>query len=72
MIRKHFQAGEEDKGSKKLTALMAEVMYDESASDENNDRHPHVKHYLPYISEISAVISQLSTKVKSSMKSATN
>ena len=47
MIRKYFQAREEDKGSKKSAALMAEIMYAESSSDENNDRHPHVKHYLP-------------------------
>ena len=62
IIKKFFLAGEEDKGKKKSAALMEEAMYFELENDENE--HPHLKHYIPFISEIAVVISQCTTKQK--------
>ena len=49
------------KAKKMSAALMFEALQVES---EKEGMHPRSKHYLPYISEISTVISQLSTAQK--------
>lgn len=72
MIMQYFQANDEDTGRKKSAALMVEVMYKESSTDQSNDGHPRHKYYLPYNSEVSRVISKLTTKAISIKSAATN
>ena len=53
-----LEQGENDKGMKMSAALMLEAMrkfYDNTYTGE----HPHPKHYLPFVSEITVVINQL-------------
>ena len=71
-ITKFFENGEKDKGMKMSAALMLEAMT-ENLESNHIDTHPHPKHYLPSLSEITVVINQLSTQKKNkkekSMKS---
>ena len=53
--------GEEDKGKKKSAALMVEAIKLEIGS---RGLHPRQKHYVPDISEITPVISLLSSTRK--------
>ena len=61
MIRNFFILGEEDKGKKKSAALMVEAIKLEIGS---RGLHPRQKHYVPDISEITPVISLLSSTRK--------
>ena len=61
MIQKYFYEREDDKRMKKSAALMVEAMTEELDSGVS---HPNQKHYIPYVSEVTVVISQLSTKCK--------
>ena len=61
LIKQYFMVGANDKGKKMSAALMFEALQVES---EKEGMHPRSKHYLPHISEISIVISQLSTAQK--------
>ena len=61
--------GEEDKGKKKSSALMVEAMVYQFENEGNENDHPHKKHYVPFVSEVTVVISQLSTGKKKSVTS---
>ena len=63
-IDKFFHEGENNKGYKMSAALMLEAMISDSIMLHGNHSHPHPKHYLPYISEISAQINTLSSNKK--------
>lgn len=63
MITQFFEDGERDKGLKMSAALMVEAM--KSNVEMIDDAvHPHRKHYLPSISEVTVIINQLSSKRK--------
>ena len=63
MIENFFEDGEKDKGMKMSAALMLEAMTS-NLDMIHTDGHPHPKHYLPSISEITVVINQLSMSKK--------
>ena len=61
MIMKYFEEGNKDKGKKKSAALMIEAMKEECS---DGGSHPKKKYYIPYNSEVTAIIGQLATKNK--------
>ena len=65
MIHNYFYEGEDDKGMKKLAALIVEVMKKELDSSDN---HPNMKHYIYWASEVTVVIGQMSTSRKNQSK----
>ena len=64
MIQKYFEEGEKDKGKKKSPAMMVEAMYSDLKKNGYNGQHPHKKHYVPFISEVTVVVNQCSTTTK--------
>lgn len=67
LIAKNFEEGEKNKGIKMLATLMLKIMASECIIDHINQDHPHLKHCLHYILEISQVINTMSTnKIKKS------
>ena len=69
MITIFFMEGEEDKGKKKSSALMVEAMVSHFENEGNENDHPHKTHYVPFVSEVTVVISQLSTGENKSVTS---
>ena len=41
---------------------MVEAMIEELENNQNCNEHPHKKHCAPFVSEVTVVISQLTTK----------
>ena len=64
----YHEAGEKDKGKKKSAALMLEVMRSSFHAEENLK----TIHYLPFVSEITVAICQLSSTRKTNTRKATN
>ena len=61
MVHNHFCEGKDDKGIKKSAASMIEEMKKEIDSGDN---YPNVKHYIPCVSEVTAVIGKMSASRK--------
>lgn len=57
-VSQYLKIGADDKVMKISAVLMLEALY---GAPEHTQMHPQSKHHLPYVSEISIVISQLST-----------
>ena len=65
MIQTYFYEGEDDKETKKSTALMAEAM---TKDIDSGVSHPNKKRCIPCVSEVTAIISQMSTCRKKDSK----
>ena len=66
MITRYFDDGEKYSGNKKLAPLMIEAMlehYNKKATGH------HAQHYIPLVSEVSVLISQITTNRKKQQSS---